>query len=206
MEDKAMFEPHPAEAAHEHMNRIEHSDEELVLTSLSDSAVFASLYRRYAVPVYQYCYRCLGNREDAEEATQATFMRALTSLKQCRDPKGFRSWLFAIAHNVIMDLVRKRKPALDLAMQEEYADRSESTESQALEALERHEIHVLLQKLPLDQRNVIELRLQGLNSIEIAKALNKSPGAIRTSQYRATQSLRDLIVKEQRKESGRANS
>src|SRR3954468_21415789 len=81
---------------------------DLVAIAKRDRAAFAPLYRRYVDPVYRYCDRCLGNREAAEDATSLTFTKALAALASCRDDK-FRSWLFSIAHNVIVDVRADRR-------------------------------------------------------------------------------------------------
>src|SRR5688572_10743623 len=67
-----------------------------------DPRAFAPLYQAYFDPVFRYCLRCIGDREDAAEATQEVFARALRALPRYRD-QAFRPWLFTIAHNVIAD-------------------------------------------------------------------------------------------------------
>lgn len=170
----------------------ERSDEELVRLALRDPAHFAHLYRRYVVGTYRYCDRCLGNREDAEEATQTVFLRALASLGTCRHPEAFRSWLFAIAHNVIVStrMAKRSTVALDLA--EMVHDAGISPEEQAIASIERRDITRLLAQLPAEQRELVELRLQGLSDKEIATVLGRTPGAVRTGQYRAVLRLREL--------------
>ena len=85
-------------------------DAALVARAKADPRAFAPLYRRYVDPVYRYCYRRLGNREAAEDATSLVFARALAVLPKCRD-ETFRSWLFAIAHNVIANDLRDQRPS-----------------------------------------------------------------------------------------------
>ncbi len=177
----------------------ERSDAELVQLSLRDPANFALLYRRYAVGIYRYCDRCLGNREDAEEATQTVFLRALASLGTCRHPEAFRSWLFAIAHNVIVTIRMATRPAVALDLAELVHDTGSSPEDQAIAAVERRDITRLLAQLPEDQRELVELRLQGLSDKEIAHVLGRSPGAVRTAQYRAVLRLRELASVQTRK-------
>ena len=172
----------------------ERSDEELVRLSLSEPTAFAHLYRRYVNAVYQYCDRCLGNLDDAEEATQTVFLRVLSSLGQCRVPAGFRPWLFAIAHNVIVDTYRRRKATVELDSQLDTSSPERSIEDQVLASLQRREITSLLANLPDDQREVIELRLQGLSAREIAGATGKTSGSVRTAQYRAVRRLRTVIA------------
>jgi RNA polymerase sigma-70 factor (ECF subfamily) len=173
----------------------EMSDEALVALTRIDPTAFALLYRRYAPAVFQYCDRCLGDRPAAEDVTSAVFMRALAAFPAYRDRGGsFRSWLFAIAHNAIIDARRARRPIESLDRVIDLADRAASPEDLALLALERRDITGLLARLSPDQRAVLELRLQDLSDKEIAEALGRSPGAVRTVQYRAVQRLRALLA------------
>jgi RNA polymerase sigma-70 factor (ECF subfamily) len=171
----------------------EPGDEDLVAQARCDPAVFAHLYRRYAANVYQYCDRCLGDRDAAEEATQTIFLRALASLATCRDGRTFRSWLFAIAHNEIVSQRRSHRPLAPLETAFEVPDATDLPEDLALAAVERREITALLERLPADQRDPVELRLQGLSDREIAGVLGRSHCAIRTAQYRAVKQLRTFL-------------
>ena len=85
-------------------------DGALVALARQDRRAFAPLYARYADQVHRYCYRRLGTREAAEDATSLVFARALAALPKCRD-ETFRSWLFAIAHNVIANDLRDQRPS-----------------------------------------------------------------------------------------------
>ena len=89
-------------------------DARVVALAKSDPRAFAPLYARYFDPVYRYCYRRLGNPEAAADATSHVFAKALAALPGYReDAPSFRSWLFAIAHNVISDDLRARRPVAD---------------------------------------------------------------------------------------------
>ena len=68
----------------------------------------------YVDPVYRYCDRCLGNCVAAEDATSLTFTDALAALASCRDDR-FRSWLFTIAHNLIVDMRREQHPRTSIS-------------------------------------------------------------------------------------------
>ncbi len=83
------------------------ADEEaaLVAAARRDPQAFAPLYHRYFDPVYRYCYRRLGGPEAAADATSQVFAKALAALPRYRDG-SFRSWLFAIAHNTVVDCAR----------------------------------------------------------------------------------------------------
>src|SRR5687768_11853835 len=78
-------------------------DARMVALAKRDPRAFAPLYDRYFDPVYRYCYRRLGDGETAADATAQVFAKALAALPRYReDAPSFRSWLFAIAHNVIV--------------------------------------------------------------------------------------------------------
>ena len=170
----------------------EPSDAALVALARRDPEAFALLYRRYATSIYRYCDRALGDRGAAEEATQTVFLRALAALPRCRDGDAFRPWLFAIAHNVIADTRRARRPVVPLDGALDVPDTAVSPEDLALAAVERREITSLLANLSAEERTIVELRLAGLRDKEIACVLGRSPGAVRTAQYRAVKHLRAL--------------
>jgi RNA polymerase sigma-70 factor (ECF subfamily) len=157
-----------------------------------DRQAFAPLYVRYFDRVYGYCYRRLGSAEEAADATSLVFARALAALPTCREA-GFRSWLFAIAHNVLTDQYRARRldRPLDEALQ--LADAGPSPEESAIAEEARSTVTRLLAELPPDQRHVLELRLAGLTSREIGEVLGKGANAIDQAQFRAMTRLRSIV-------------
>jgi RNA polymerase sigma-70 factor (ECF subfamily) len=165
-------------------------DEALVAAAVGDRAAFAPLYRRYVDPVYRYCRR-LGSREAAEDATSLIFAKALAALPVYR-PRGqtFRSWLFAIAHNVVIDVVRARRPEAPVELALAIAAPDLGPEESALAAEARETAYGLLAGMTPEQRRMLELRLAGLTTAEIARALDLSPGAVRAIQFRAAVKLR----------------
>jgi RNA polymerase sigma-70 factor (ECF subfamily) len=178
------------------------TDRELVEQALAEPAAFLDIFQRYRDPVHRYCHRRLGDREAAEDATQTIFMRAFANLKSCRDPDGLRSWLFTIAHNVVVDAWRSSRPVQPLDWAGHVEDRAASPEDQAIASTEQLYITALLVKLPDSQREVVELRLQGFTDKEIAGILGKSHEAIRAAQHRALIQLRSLVGVDPTKESG----
>ncbi|MCC6704641.1 MAG: RNA polymerase sigma factor [Thermomicrobiales bacterium] len=157
-------------------------------------AAFAPLYRRYVGPIYGYCYQRLGTRELAEDATSLTFEKAIAGLPKYRS-QSFRSWLYAIARNVIIDHHR-RKPTEPISDEWELPDPGQSPERTAIEADAERQVRQLLANLSPDQRDVVELDLAGLTGPEIAEALGKSLGAIRAIRFRAYSRLRELLEEE----------
>jgi RNA polymerase sigma-70 factor (ECF subfamily) len=169
-------------------------DETLVRLAKSDRAAFAPLYDRYVDAVYRYCRRRLGSREAAEDATALVFMKAMTALPGYRDDgSSFRSWLFAIAHNALVDQERSRRDLLHLDAAAWVADQAPGPEELALSAEAQRDVRALLAAVSPDQRRVLELRLAGLRTAEIAFALDRSQGAVRGLQLRAEERLRSLL-------------
>lgn len=168
-------------------------DAVLVARAQSDPAAFAPLYDRYFDRIYRFCYHRLGGWDAAEDATSLVFAKALAALPTCR-PDAFRSWLFAIAHHVVTDRFRQARPTQPLTTIAEVADASPTPEDAAIAADERRSLHVLLARLPTDQRRALELRLAGLTGAETAEVLGRSHTAVRLLQFRAVARLRALLA------------
>ena len=131
----------------------------------------------YQTPVYNLCYRVLGNPHDAEEAAQEAFLRAYTRLSSYDPARSFKTWLLSIAHHYCIDRLRRRRltwlslddePALDTAMWRSSAPTPE-------EVVMRHErdgdIQALLSALPLKDRSALVMRYwYDLSYEEIAAA------------------------------------
>jgi RNA polymerase sigma-70 factor (ECF subfamily) len=166
-------------------------DVRLVVLAKADPRAFAPLYSRYFDPVYRYCYRRLGHPEAAADATAQVFAKALAALPGYReDAPSFRSWLFAIAHNVIADDLRARRPIAPMEAAAQVAATDPSPEEAILTDEAGCLVRALLSSLPADQRQILELRLAGLTGPEIAAALDRSLGAVKIAQVRAFARLR----------------
>ncbi len=169
-------------------------DAALVLAAQRDPRAFSHLYLRYVDPVYRYCYRRLGTKEAAEDATSVVFAKTLAALPRYRtENASFRAWLFAIAHNVVVDVHRGAVFTWPIDTLHDRAAPELGPEDELLAGEERRTIDGLLAVMAPDQRRVLELRLAGLTTIEIANALGRNPGAIRAIQCRAAKRLRELL-------------
>ena len=164
------------------------SDQVLAERAREDRAVFGLLYDRYVERVYRYCHRRLGNCPDAEDVTSVVFLRAMECIGSYRGG-SFAAWLFAIARSSLADRFRERSfGSLDAAG--ELIDANPRPEDVAMHAAEVDSIRSLLSELTLDQREMLELRLSGLDGQEIATVMNLSADAVKMLQFRAMQRLR----------------
>ena len=168
-------------------------DAELVALAKVDRQHFVHLYRRYVGPVHRFCHALLGDRAAAEDATSATFLKAFDKIETCRDGAAFTSWLFRIARNVVHDDYRARRPVVPLDEAVRLADGRPSPEALAVAGEERLQIWTLLGQLKPDERDLIALRLEGLNDKQIATVLDRSHGTIRNKQVKVLGRLRTLL-------------
>lgn len=164
----------------------------LVARAKADRRAFAPLYARYLGPVLRYCGRRLPDPDSAEDATAQIFAQAMANIGGCRDD-AFRPWLFTIAHHVVVDHYRRRKPTAGLDAALDRIDPEPTPEEIALEREDRTALRALLTHLTPDQRRVVELRLAGLTGVEIADALGLSHGAVKIHQFRAIRRLRAVM-------------
>jgi RNA polymerase sigma-70 factor (ECF subfamily) len=170
-------------------------DRDVVCRAASDPQAFALLYRRYVESIYRYCYRRLGSKEAAEDATQIIFEKAIAGLARIDENSPFRAWLFTIAHNTVIDITRTHRPAqpLDDVPKFTILDPAPSPEEIAIALDERNQLSALIRQLPEREQRLLDLRLAGLNDKEIAVVMGMSHGAVRTAQYRALNKLRSLM-------------
>jgi RNA polymerase sigma-70 factor (ECF subfamily) len=166
--------------------------EDLVARAKSDRQAFAALYDLFLPPIYRYCIGRLGSKEAAEDATSLIFAKAIDNLSTCRNDR-FRSWLFAIAHNVVADVHRSTLKIVSLEAAEDAMSPSLSPDDIAAQNDESRLVRQMIARLTPDQRDVVELRMAGLTGPEIARALGRSHAAVRIAQFRAYSRLRDLF-------------
>jgi RNA polymerase sigma-70 factor (ECF subfamily) len=161
-----------------------------------DKAAFGCLYERYLDEIYRYVYFRLFNHQEAEDLTETTFLKAWEALPKSRKKiKNFRAWIYRIAHNLVIDEVRKKQPeALEgnVIVQEKHFEiesvLAEKQESQAL-------VNALAQ-LENKYRQVIVLRFfNQVSHAEVAQVLELDEGHVRVLQYRGLKRLRQLMDK-----------
>jgi len=140
-------------------------------------------FNLYQAQVYSLCYRMLGRAEDAQDATQTAFIKAFRSLPRFRGESGVRTWLYRIAVNEAVSLVRSRRVTSDLT------DESGPAPEPAL--VERLAVEQTLTQVTPDHRAVLVLRFwEGLSYEEIACVLQISLPAAKMRLHRARDEFR----------------
>ncbi len=160
------------------------------LAASGDSRAFAVVYARYNTALYRYCRSLLGDPEDASDALQSTMAAALRGLKgETREIK-LKPWLFRIAHNECVSVLRTRRPhaSIDEALE---VVAPEGTDAATRERL--RQLMADLRELPDAQRGALVMReLSGLSYDEIAVVLGGSVAAARQTVFEARSTLHDL--------------
>lgn len=151
----------------------------------------ARLAHRYYGQVFGLARRLLGNPQEARDAAQETFVRAIAHLGEFNPGLSFRSWLFAIAANHVRDLLRRRRPLpIDRAREEELPDLS-LPDDRLLRSENRDRLRSAIDRLSFEQKVVVTLHFQeDLPYAEIASVLGVSVNAVRIRLYRALALLR----------------
>jgi RNA polymerase sigma-70 factor (ECF subfamily) len=161
-----------------------------------DHDAFRALIEHYRGLVYTRAYRMLGDREEAEDAAQETFVRVYRQLARYDAGRRFSTWVLAIAtHHCIDQLRRRQPPPVPLEGIALWARAREAgPEREALDRETRDELQLLLRRLPERHRAVLVLRYwQGLSGAEIAAVLRVQEGTARTRLYQARKALGALL-------------
>ncbi len=159
-------------------------------------ATLASLYDEYYDKIARYICTRIGNQAEAEDLAGDVFLKALKSLGSYKE-RGvpMQAWLFKIAHNVLVDYLRKvskqRTVPIDAMQIPDNVNLEESVERR----LQSERLSQALKQLTPAQREVIGLRFfAGLTSTEVGKILGKSSGAVREMQSAALKTLRNVLA------------
>src|ERR1700745_2297433 len=158
-------------------------DERLArLAAAGHERAFTVMYRRYHQPLYRYCRSIVRDDSDAQDALQSAFAAAFAALARGQRDAPIRPWLFRIAHNEAISLLRRRRPTADLSAAS--GAWTASTEDQVAERTELRTLLHDLDRLTERQRSALVMReLSGLSHEEIATALGTSVGTAKQTIY-----------------------
>ena len=156
----------------------------------------AGLYGEYYDKISRYASVHIGNRTDAEDIAGEVFLKALESLGSYKH-RGIpmQAWLFKIAHNLVVDYLRKMSKRKTVDIDSITVRSNENPEAVAEVNIEVERVKKAMEQLTPDQIEVLSLRFFGeLTSKETAAIMGKSDGAVREMQRAATSKLRILLV------------
>lgn len=170
----------------------------------SDEA-FTQLVETYQKPVYNLCYRMLGEPESAEDAAQETFLRAYQNLHRYDTSRSFATWILSIAAHYCIDNLRKRKFAM-FSMDAENDDgatfelpdaSAPDPETESVKKVQRDRLHLLLKELDATDRAAVIMRYwYDFSEIEIANSLNLTVSAVKSRLHRSRRALAGMWAEE----------
>lgn len=145
------------------------------------------LYEDFGDRIYAHVYRMLGNRQDAEDVTQETFLRALKSIEQLRQEDRLTSWLYSIASNLCIDHIRRRRRLWWLPLPARDGDLPETAGSDLPAVVENGDLvrRALRTLSPKDALCLVLRTAEGFSCTEIAAIMGCSESAVWSRLARA---------------------
>jgi len=164
-----------------------------------DRQAYALLVDEYKGPIFNLAYRMTGSREDADDLTQETFIRAFQKLHQFQPDKKFFTWLYTIGINLIRNHLKKNirdvshHAAADYALEHQArgngTGQGDGPVDDRMIGLER-----IIQQLPVDLREAIILKYtQDLTFEEVADVTGDSLSAVKMRIYRGLEKIKEML-------------
>jgi len=184
---------------------IENDPKEFSLEALraGDKAEFARLVEAYSTPIYRLGLKMLADPQEAEDVLQLTFLKAFQHLLEFEGRSSLSTWLYRIAANEALMLLRRKRPEVALDEEPEdgraarpyqFADWGHLPEGTLLSAEARRQLDRAIQALPEKLRVVFLLRdVEGLSIKETSEALDLTETAVKTRLLRARLHLREQL-------------
>ena len=160
---------------------------------------FGELYSIYLDKIYRYVFYQINDKMTAEDITEDVFVKAWKAIKSCKGKSNtFSSWLYRIAHNHLINTLRKMQRYTSIDKGNLIDIRDPRQEIDIL--LEHQELAEIIACLPQNQSQVIILKfIEDMDNREIGKIMNKTEGAIRILQMRGLATLRQVLSGERSK-------
>ena len=160
-----------------------------------DPGAFDLIVERHRRPVYQLCYRFVGNHEDASDLSQDVFLRAYRGLRSFRGQSTIATWLYRIGVNVCLNRVSVKRPVSEPIEEQQHVDTTaESPSERSLRGERAVRVRKAIAELPPKQRAALILRVyQEMSHQEIANVLGSSVGAVKANVFHALHNLKRLL-------------
>jgi RNA polymerase sigma-70 factor (ECF subfamily) len=173
---------------------VEIQKEWLLAARKGDVDAFGRVVEAFQKPVFNLCYRMLGNSEDAEDAAQESFWRAYQGLSKYDFQRSFGTWILSIAAHHCIDRLRRKRPILlsleSLLPEDDAPDGTPDPEDQTHRKQEQESVQMLLACLGREERAMIIMRYwHDMSYEEIAHALKVSVGAVKSRLHRVRHTL-----------------
>jgi RNA polymerase sigma-70 factor (ECF subfamily) len=174
------------------------------LARAGDDHAFAALVEAYQSPIYNLCYRMLGEAGEAEDAAQETFLRAYSQLASYDSARPFKTWLFSIASHHCIDRLRKRRLTWlsiddDLPPHPALQEQAPGPEEASVRREQSEALQALLGRLPPDDRAVVVMRYwYDLSYEEIAESTRTTVSAVKSRLHRARGHLGEMLAAQSR--------
>ncbi len=167
----------------------------VVAAAKVDGDAFTTLYQHYRQPIFYYCQARAPAGVDPDDLTQQVFLKVFEAIPRYEE-RGvpFRAWLYRLAHNVIIDALRRpdRSVPLQIAGDVRASGKMSDPEARALDADARRRFHQLIAPLDADRQHLLTLRfVLDLPTAEIATILGKRDSAVRAQLSRAIATLKE---------------
>lgn len=167
-----------------------------------DEEAFSRIVEAYQRPVYNLCYRMLGDPTLAEDAAQETFLKAFRGLKRYDPKRRFVTWLLSIASHHCIDRLRRRKmllvPLEELHSEPQIADAAPGPEIALAKAEQEQELRRSMLHLASTDRAAIVLHYwHGLSYAEVAETLSLTVSAVKSRMHRARRELAEQMLNRQ---------
>jgi len=173
----------------------------LIKAQRGDAEAFTCLLEAYQRPVFNLCYRMLGNAQDAEDAAQETFLRAYQYLKRYDNSRPFSTWLLSIAAHYAIDQIRKRKMQIVSVEELPVPDLPEPSPGMELNLSKKEEqqrIKAVIGVLDAtDRAAVVMYYWYDFSYEEICQALSLSMSALKSRLHRARRVMAEEWLKHQ---------
>ncbi|MCF6277182.1 MAG: sigma-70 family RNA polymerase sigma factor [Anaerolineales bacterium] len=163
-----------------------------------EGQALAEIYDTHSDAIYRYAMRLLGDISVAEECVSETFTRFLSALQKGKGPREhLRAYLFRIAHNWITDYYRRAVPDTQPINDELPLASDDNPAQTAFQNMQMERTRAALEQLTPDQREVVALKfLAGWENAEIAAAVDKPIGAVKSLQHRGLAALKRILLDE----------
>ena len=165
------------------------------LAQQGDTEAFGQLVVHHQRAVFNIAYRMMGNRQEAEDVAQESFVKTYQALDRFDRERPFAPWLYRITTNTALNWIKRRRPEAELEEETARVTATPSPEAQAIAAETSERLRAAIATLPPNYRAAIELRhFQGLSYQEMSESLDVPLSDVKSWLFRARRKLREALT------------